>query len=482
MSTIVDSHIQNEEKQFDRRSDKDDQKQQSALRKKDSSADVPVDASGSSLVGGTIQAVTAGVDKAIHLLPESLQTRATDLQSAITQQGASLAEAAQPVTDAYQQDGLLAAAKVAGGLGSTAVSGLKTQAMGAGTNLKQSVKAKLPTALGGGAPGAIGLDDAAPKKNKGRRRRGGRGHGHRGMKTRAIPIKEGESIRDTLGEKAAEINEVVIEDVQATAPGLIGSIKSTASGLVGSVQSTASGIVGSVQSTASGIVGSVKGAAASGAAAASGIVAAGQQKISTLTGNTKEVVEETLESNNLKSKQGGSKPPIAGGKQKPLKAKAKEAVALAKDKLDEGILAAKDAGASAKASLDSGIEQVKEKASLQRKPTLERRDELPSLGTPATPGDKDLKFATKETPMAVNAAASSSGSGIIGTAKFYGAQLVDAIKDKVDNLSMNADDDSTPVDDEATKASALDGAKKQLKTMKDSLSGEKDEDSTVDKQ
>lgn len=330
---------------------------------------------GSSLVGGTIAAVQHAAAGALHMLPESIQTQASHLQS-------RAAEITKPVADSYANDGILAAAKTAGGIGAGAVSTLGTQASTKAASLVGSTKAA-----------------AVEPKKHGRRRRGGRGHGNRKFKTRVLPEAKVETIADTLGEKAAELKEVVVEALpgkkrgSTAAPGIIGSIRNTAQGIVNSATSTASGLVAGATSTASGLV-------AGATSTASGLVAGAQEKIqSTLGGSSS-----------------GSKD-VKGGK----------------------------------------------KASLDRKPTLERRDELPSLGTPNTP---DSGVSQKQLPAtAAPTTLLGKASAIVDSAKSY-------VADKLDNLSMNADDNGEMEDVNKSHDSILDKASQQLSKMADAISSD----------
>jgi hypothetical protein len=386
--------------------------------------DVGVD-SGSSLVGGTIAAMQGALDKGIHMLPESLQAKAIGLEEQAKLMLDKASDLAKPVVDSYQKEGVIAAAKTAGGLGAGAVSAasasasasaaaastnIKASAADAAANLQQragaastsikSTASDLSSKASGAAAGLkqkiTGASASAaaagdkPKKQR-RRRRGGRGHGNRKMKTREVIIPPSESIADTLGEKAKELKEVVVEQAPpskkstgAGDAGLIGGIRNKVAGVTSGISASASGIMSSASSTAS------------------GLVAGAQGKLNAATGAVKSTIS-------------GS-----GSSQKPL----------------------------------------------ERKPSLQRRDELPALGTPQTPEEGSVgKLADGKL-----AAHPSDQSSLLDKAKFAVGGVVEATRDfvvdKLDNISMNADD-TEPMSKE--DKSALGKAKDQLHEMQQSI-------------
>lgn len=423
-----------------------DFKQQAALSKKQQSesklkdADVPVD-SGSSLVGGAVSAVQSAVDRGLHMLPESLQKQATGL----IDQASTLTK---PIIDSYQQEGIMAAAKTAGGIGAGAVSNItgsssskpadgkqkakpkankakldKDAATPAATDLKGKVlntASKLQTQAAGAAANLKGritpskdtkdkikavegevAETVAPKKH-GRRRRGGRGHGNRKLKTRELPPTQEESIADTLGDKAKQLKDIVVDEVKK--PAANSSTSSSSGGVVQSIRSTVTdvttGISNTLSSGVSGVKSTATGLAAGASSTASGLIAGAQDTI--------------------------------------------------------GMGASKDKGGKG----------------LDRKPSLQRKDELPALGTPNTPGDSSSVVThTADGKLAANPGDQSS---LLDKAKFAIGAVQDYVTDKIDNLSMNADD-TEPMEGDDVKSkdksnkSALDSAKKQLADMKDSV-------------
>lgn len=426
-----------------RRVGKDDMKEQASLSKKGGgvSEDAPVD-SGSSLVGGTIAAVQGALDKGLHMLPESLQTRAIGLEEQAKGLIDKAAEMAKPVVEKYQKEGVIAAAKTAGSLGAGAVSSasasasasaagaatnLKASASGAASNIKASASgaagnlkasatgaasnlqaragaagsslastaAALQTKATGVAAGikqkimpgdASAAADQKPKK-RGRRRRGGRGHGNRKLKTRQLTLAPAETIADTLGERAKELKEVVVEappksGAGSSDAGLISGIKGRVAGATAGISASASGLVASAQSTVSGLVSDAQG------------------KLAAVSDSVK------------------------------------------------GTLSRDSKGDSGK--------------SLDRKPSLQRKEELPSLGTPQTPEDGSVR-RLPDGKLAVNPGDQSS---LLDKAKFAVGGVRDYVADKLDNLSMNADD-TQPLDKE--DRSALRRAGDQLHEMKQSI-------------
>jgi len=240
---------------------------------------------------------------------------------------------------------------------------LKDQAIAAGINLKERV---LPSGTDAAA--------AAPKKH-GRRRRGGRGHGNRKMKTRELAEKKVESITDTLGEKAKDIKAVVVEAPAAA--------REATAGVIGNIRANVSNITTSVTSTASGL-------AASASSTASGLVSGAQAKVQQLTGSAKQVAAETSKANNLERNSG--------------------------------------------------------------KPELQRTEAVPALGTPMSPD------ANTDATLLGKAKATVSGA-VEATRDF--------VADKLDNLSMNADDDSKLGSEDKT---ALKKASEQLDDLKSKVS------------
>jgi len=102
--------------------------------------------------------------------------------------------------------------------------------------------------------------------------------------------------------------------------------------------------------------------------------------------------------------------------------------------------------------------------STEKKPTLERQMEIPSLGTPmVSPGTPGDIISIK--PLVVNAPDNAS---LTDKAKFAVGATTDWVKDKADNLSMNADD-TGPLEDVSSssgKESILQKAKAQLDDLK----------------
>jgi hypothetical protein len=391
--------------------------------------DIGVD-SGSSLVGGTIAAVQGALDKGIHMLPESLQAKAIGLEEQAKLMLDKASDLAKPVVESYQKEGVVAAAKTAGGLGAGAVSAasasasasaaaastnIKASAADAATNLQQragaastSIKstasdlsskasgaaAGLKQKITGASASAAAAAGDKPKKQR-RRRRGGRGHGNRKMKTREVIIPPSESIADTLGEKAKELKEVVVEQMPPSSKKSTAGAGAGDAGLIGGIRNKVAGVTSGISASASGIM-------SSASSTASGLVAGAQGKLNAATGAVKSTIS-------------GS-----GSSQKPL----------------------------------------------ERKPSLQRRDELPSLGTPQTPEEGSAgKLADGKL-----AAHPADQSSLLDKAKFAVGGVVEATRDfvvdKLDNISMNADD-TEPMSKE--DKSALGKAKDQLHEMQQSI-------------
>jgi hypothetical protein len=122
-----------------------------------------------------------------------------------------------------------------------------------------------------------------------------------------------------------------------------------------------------------------------------------------------------------------------------------------------------------KSNSNSSSGNSKGDKNLDRKPSLERTDALPALGTPNTLGDSSSTvIKTGSGKLGVNPGDQSS---LLDKAKFAVDAVQGYVVDKIDNLSMNADD-TEPMEGAAEggkDSGALANAKAQLKEMKESV-------------